>query len=35
MMPPLPDLHALAVMAMTVVALGLFAQSRIRLETSS
>lgn len=35
MMPSLPDPHALAVMAMTVVALVLFAQSRIRLETSS
>src|SRR3990170_9033993 len=34
-MPPLPDPHALAIMALTVFALVLFAQSRIALETSS
>jgi len=34
-MPALPDPHALAVMALTVSALVLFAQSRIALETSS
>jgi di/tricarboxylate transporter len=34
-MPPLPDPHALAIMALTVFALVLFAQDRIALETSS
>lgn len=34
-MPPLPDVHALAVMALTVVALGLFMRDKIPLETSS
>ncbi len=34
-MPELPDPHALAVMALTVFALVLFAQDRIALETSS
>ena len=34
-MPALPDPHALAVMALTVFALVLFAQGRIALETSS
>ena len=34
-MPALPDPHALAVMALTVFALVLFAQDRIALETSS
>jgi di/tricarboxylate transporter len=34
-MPPLPDHHALAVLALTVVALFLFTRERIPLETSS
>ena len=34
-MPELPDPHALAVMALTLLALVLFAQERIALETSS
>ncbi len=34
-MPPLPDQHALAVLALTVVALFLFTRERIPLETSS
>jgi len=34
-MPPLPELHALAVLALTVVALFLFTRERIPLETSS
>ncbi|MGB5605725.1 MAG: SLC13 family permease [Gammaproteobacteria bacterium] len=34
-MPPLPDHHALAVLALTVVALFLFTRERIALETSS
>jgi di/tricarboxylate transporter len=34
-MPALPDPHALAIMALTVFALVLFAQDRIALETSS
>jgi len=34
-LPPLPDVHALAVMALTVVALGLFMRDKIPLETSS
>jgi len=33
--PPLPDPHAIAVMALTLVALVLFMQEKIRLETSS
>ena len=33
-MPPLPDQHALAVLALTVVALFLFTRERIPLETS-
>jgi len=34
-MPPLPNEHALAVLALTVVALYLFTRERIPLETSS
>ncbi|MDH3319886.1 MAG: SLC13 family permease, partial [Betaproteobacteria bacterium] len=34
-MPVLPDPHALAIMALTLLALVLFAQDRIALETSS
>jgi di/tricarboxylate transporter len=34
-MPALPDPHALAIMALTLLALVLFAQDRIALETSS
>jgi di/tricarboxylate transporter len=34
-MPPLPDQHALAVLALTAVALFLFTRERIPLETSS
>ncbi len=34
-MPPLPDQHALAVLALTVVALFLFTREKIPLETSS
>ncbi|MDP3082810.1 MAG: SLC13 family permease [Rubrivivax sp.] len=34
-MPSLPDPHALAVMLLTVVALVLFAQDRMRIETSA
>jgi len=34
-MPPLPDQHALAVLALTVIALFLFTRERIPLETSS
>lgn len=34
-LPLLPEVHAIAVMLMTLFALVLFAQSRIRLETSS
>ena len=34
-MPPLPDHHALAVLALTLVALFLFTRERIPLETSS
>ena len=34
-MPPAPDLHAIAAMLLTVVALALFAQDRLRIETSA
>ena len=34
-LPPVPDAHGLAVMALVVIALALFASSRIPLETSS
>ena len=34
-MPPLPDQHALAVLALTVIALFLFTREKIPLETSS
>jgi di/tricarboxylate transporter len=34
-LPPLPDYHALAVLALTVVALFLFTRERIAIETSS
>ena len=34
-MPPLPDQHALTVLALTVVALFLFTRERIPLEPSS
>src|SRR3970040_1601271 len=35
MWPPLPDTHALTVLALTVLALFLFTRERIPLETSS
>jgi di/tricarboxylate transporter len=34
-LPPVPDAHGVAVMALVVIALALFASGRIRLETSS
>jgi len=34
-LPPIPDAHGVAVMALVVIALALFASSRIPLETSS
>lgn len=34
-LPPLPDMHGVAVMALVVIALALFASGRIALETSS
>ncbi|HXV12206.1 MAG TPA: hypothetical protein VD839_15515, partial [Burkholderiales bacterium] len=34
-LPPLPDAHGVAVMALVVIALALFASGRIALETSS
>jgi len=35
LLPPLPDAHGVAVMALVVVALALFASSRVPIETSS